>query len=122
MADSLSESAKKQIHDDVYTNKPEITGFIGDLGLADVYRYENWLGTLKTFSKNDEDFVKNLNEIILNEMTDPRETLGIRSMVDNHNYLEKLSKEAKDKYLYYIDNYIKSYSSNEKASYINSKK
>ncbi|WP_395027890.1 hypothetical protein [Comamonas odontotermitis] len=122
LAESIPESAKSQIHDDIYNNKPEITGFIGDLGLTDVYRYENWIETLRTFSKSDDDFVKNLNDIILNKITDPREAFGIHSMIENHNYPEKLSKEAKDKYLYYINSYIESYPKNEVASYINSKK
>ena len=122
LAESLSESSKKQIHDDVYNNKPEIPGFIGDLGLTDVYRYENWIGTLKTFSNNENEFIHTLNDIILNKITDPREAFGMHSTIDNQNYLEKLSKEAKEKYLYYINNYIESYPRNEVASYIKSKK
>lgn len=122
LADSLDSSSKKQIHDDVYSKKPEITGFIGDLGLVDVYRYENWIGTLKTFSQSDANFVQNLNDIILNKMTDPREAFGMHSTIDSQNYLEKLSKEAKNKYLYYINNYVESYPKNEVASYIKNKK
>ena len=122
LAESLSESSKKQIHDDVYNNKPEIPGFIGDLGLTDVYRYENWIGTLKTFSNNENEFIHTLNDIILNKITDPREAFGMHSTIDNQNYLEKLSKEAKEKYLYYINNYVESYPRNEVASYIKSKK
>lgn len=122
LADSLDSSSKKQIHDDVYNKKPEITGFISDLGLADIYRYENWIGTLKTFSQSDDNFIQNLNDIILNKITDPREAFGIHSTVENKNHLENLSKEAREKYLYYINNYIESYPKNEVASYIKSKK
>ncbi|MEG1281795.1 MAG: hypothetical protein RSD57_15230 [Comamonas sp.] len=121
MAESLPESVKKQIHDDVYNSKPEITGLISNLVLTDIYIYENWIGTLRTFSKNDDDFIKNLNEIISNKITDPREAFGMHSTIKNNNFLEKLNKEAKYKYLYYINNYIASYPANEVAPYINSR-
>lgn len=118
LAASIDQRQKSEIFNNLAENKPVIEGYIGDLGLVDVYRYENWLGAMKTFSSSDANFVSNLNDLINNKIADPREVFGIQALLYRDGYINKINDSARVKYQIYVDEYLRSYPRNKVSSYI----
>lgn len=118
LAASIDQRQKSEIFNNLAANKPVIEGYIGDLGLVDVYRYENWMGAMKTFSSSDANFVLNLNDLINNKITDPREVFGINALLYRDGYINKIDESARVKYQFYVDEYLRSYPRNKASSHI----
>lgn len=116
LADSMSEVERADVLNIVNQHKPVIDGYVWELGVSDVIWYENWIGSLKAFS-TDEAFVNNLNDIIMNGITDPREAFGIYSVLYKDNYSGKISQTALNRFNFYISEYMKSYPDNKVAKY-----
>lgn len=116
LADSMSEAERADVLDILNNHKPVIDGYVWELGVSDVIWYQNWIGSLKAFS-TDEIFVKNLNNIITDGITDPREAFGIYSVLYKDDYSGKISQAAFKKFNFYISEYIRSYPDNRVARY-----
>lgn len=116
LADSMSEAERADVLDILNKHKPVIDGHVWELGVSDVIWYQNWIGSLKAFS-TDEIFVKNLNNIITDGITDPREAFGIYSVLYKDDYSGKISQAAFKKFNFYISEYIRSYPDNRVARY-----
>jgi hypothetical protein len=118
LAKSIDSKQRFNIHNDLAQNKPKIEGYIGDLGLIDIYRYENWIGAMKNFSSNEEKFILDLNDLIKNKITDPREAFGLHALLYEGGYENKIDEAARKKYQFYVGEYLRSYPENKVSTYI----
>lgn len=118
LAKSIDDRQRLDIYSALAQSKPKIEGYIGDLGLIDIYRYENWIGAMKTFSSNEEKFIFDLNDLIKNKITDPREAFGLHALLYEEGYKSRIDEAARKKYQFYIDEYLNSYPENKVSAYV----
>lgn len=114
----ISNDERKSIVNDIYSNKPKISGHVMDLGFSDVFTYQNWLRSISSLSSNEDEFYNSLSHLILNELTDPRESIAIEYTLSDFSTRDLLSNNAKEKLKYDINNYINSYPENQVANHI----
>lgn len=122
LAKSIDNKQRLNIHNNLAQNKPKIEGYIGDLGLIDIYRYENWIEAMKNFSSNEEKFILDLNDLIKNKITDPREAFGLHTLLHEKGYKSRIDETAREKYQFYVDEYLRSYPKNKVSAYIANEK
>src|SRR5256885_12001840 len=78
LPNSISASERNAIFDMVNGAKPELGGGIHELGFSDVFRYEDWLKSLKTYAPDEAIFHKTLENLIQTRMADPRDRKSTR--------------------------------------------
>lgn len=121
IAKSMSANERQDVFDQLNKNKPEMVSDMSLLGVGSVSKYTSWVGSLRAFS-TEEAFVKNLNDLIENRISDPREAFGLYDILIKKNYSEKISNSAFSKYNYYISTYKNSYPENRMAELVSSGK
>ncbi|MEJ5127414.1 hypothetical protein WH367_15325 [Comamonas sp. MYb21] len=119
LAKSMSINERKHIFDLLNKNKPEMVSDMSLLGVGSVSQYANWVGSLRAFS-TEEVFVKNLNDLVENRISDPREAFGLHEIIVEKNYAEKISNSAFGKYKFLISTYKASYPENRMAELMSS--
>lgn len=72
LPNSISAAERNAIFDMVNGAKPELGGGIHELGFSDVFRYEDWLKSLKAYAPDEAIFHKTLENLIQTRMADPR--------------------------------------------------
>ena len=122
LPNSISASERNAIFDMVNGAKPELGGGIHELGFSDVFRYEDWLKSLKTYAPDEASFHKTLENLIQTRMADPREMLALQSAFQDEKFLNHIDPIARERYLFYISGYIKDYPGNSVAQSINKAK
>lgn len=122
LPNSISASERNAIFDMVNGAKPELGGGIHELGFSDVFRYEDWLKSLKTYAPDEAIFHKTLENLIQTRMADPREMLALQSAFRDEKFLNHIDPIARERYLFYISGYIKDYPGNSVAQSINKAK
>lgn len=122
LPNTISISEKKEIFELINESRQKIGGGIHQLGFTDVFRYENWINTLKAYAPNESYFYRNLEDLIQRRMLDPREMIALQSTFKDDKFLVNIDDASRERYLYYIDRYIESYPENSVASSINRSK
>lgn len=119
VAKSMSADERQDVFELLNKNKPEMVSDMSLLGIGSVSKYTSWVGSLKAFS-TEEAFVKNLNDLIENRISDPREAFGLYEIIVKKNYAEKVSNSALRKYNFLISTYKESYPENRMAELVSS--
>lgn len=119
IAKSMNASERQNVFDLLNKNKPEMVSDMSLLGVGSVSKYTSWIGSLRAFS-TEEAFVKNLNDLIENKISDPREAFGLYDILLKKSYSEKINSSAFKKYNYYISTYKESYPENRMAELVSS--
>jgi len=119
VAKSMNADERQDVFELLNKNKPEMVSDMSLLGVGSVSKYTSWVGSLKAFS-TEEAFVKNLNDLIENRISDPREAFGLYEIIVKKNYAEKVSNSALRKYNFLISTYKESYPENRMAELVSS--
>jgi len=119
LAKSMNADERQGVFELLNKNKPEMVSDMSLLGVGSVSKYTSWVGSLKAFS-TEETFVKNLNDLIENRISDPREAFGLYEIIVKKNYAEKVSNSALRKYNFLISTYKESYPENRMAELVSS--
>lgn len=119
VAKSMNTDERQDIFELLNKNKPEMVSDMSLLGVGSVSKYTSWVGSLKAFS-TEEAFVKSLNDLIENRISDPREAFGLYEIIVKKNYAEKVSNSALRKYNFLISTYKESYPENRMAELVSS--
>ncbi|WP_133858136.1 hypothetical protein [Comamonas sp. JUb58] len=119
LAKSMNADERQDVFELLNKNKPEMVSDMSLLGVGSVSKYTSWVGSLKAFS-TEEAFVKNLNDLIENRISDPREAFGLYEIIVKKNYAEKVSNSALRKYNFLISTYKESYPENRMAELVSS--
>lgn len=119
VAKSMNADERQDVFELLKKNKPEMLSDMSLLGVGSVSKYTSWVGSLKAFS-TEETFVKNLNDLIENRISDPREAFGLYEIIVKKNYAEKVSNSALKKYNFLISTYKESYPENRMAELVSS--
>lgn len=119
VAKSMTANERQDVLNLLNKNKPEMVSDMSLLGVGSVSKYTSWVGSLRAFS-NEENFVKNLNDLIENRISDPREAFGLYDILIKKQYSEKISNSAFKKYNFLIATYKDSYPENRMAELVSS--
>lgn len=119
VAKSMNTDERQDVFELLNKNKPEMVSDMSLLGVGSVSKYTSWVSSLRVFS-TEETFVKNLNDLIENRISDPREAFGLYEIIVKKNYAEKVSNSALRKYNFLISTYKESYPENRMAELVSS--
>lgn len=117
IARSMTKSERQDILTQLYKNKPVMVSDMSLLGVGSVSKYTSWIGSLQAFS-TEKVFIENLNDIIENKISDPREAFGLYDVIVKKGYSKKIDDSALRKYNYYIAAYKASYPENRMAELV----
>lgn len=119
VAKSMTADERQDVFEQLNKNKPGMVSDMSLLGVGSVSKYTSWVGSLRAFS-TEEAFVKNLNDLIENRISDPREAFGLYDVLVKKNYSEKVNSSALRKYNFLIASYQESYPKNRMAELVSS--
>jgi hypothetical protein len=94
LVESMTESDRASAFDSLLNFKPKLGGGIHELGLMDVFEYENWMHTIENM--NILSFNAKFNDMISAGLGDPREYAVIAYAMRNNNF-SGINSASRDK-------------------------
>lgn len=99
-------------------SRPQFDVNVGELGLVNVYRYENWLQSIKMFQGNENNFYTYLNDLVSTGLKDPREVVAMMYTIPKNELESHLRGDSVSRLRTVANDYKESYPNNQVSNFV----